>query len=354
MKIRDLFRSATILSLLIALAAVTAACGGGGSASNEGQGGTEGQTTAEVEPGIYCGPECQKALELQASADSIDCTVGLSWNSAAHPYGAQIIESAEQAKEEFFPNMQLYVGDGRGESSTQTSQVSDFLARGMDTLIISPTDANALAPAVNRAKEQSVDVIAADRDVDADVLSFIGPNNVEAGRKAGEYIAERLDEGGVVEISGSPGASPTIDRNKGFMEVIESNPQLEVIASQSGNYNRAEGLQVMEDVLQRFSSGEIDAVFAHNDEMALGAIQAIKEAGREDEIFVIGVDGQENAFEAIESGDYAATVVYPLVMPEALIASAKTCAGEELPEEIELETPLVTEENVDKYKGTTF
>ena len=324
----------------------TSGCGGAGGG---------GTGTAAVKPSIYCGPECQKALKLKASPESIDCTVGISWSSTSFPYGAAIIDRAKKAQEKFFPNMQIYTADGQGNSSTQASQVSDFVGRGIDVLIISPTNEQALIPAVKQAQKSGIKVIASDRDVATDVLSYVGPDNVKAGTKAAKYIVEQLKgKGNVVEISGSPGASPTNDRHKGFLEALGSNPKVKVIASQSGDYNRAEGLNVMQDLLQRFTSGKIDAVFAHNDEMAFGAIQAIKEARRSDEIIVVGIDGEEAAFKKIKAGDYAATVVYPLTMPESLIAAAKVCAKERLPARIEMQTPLITKENVNKYMGTTF
>jgi len=110
----------------------------------------------------------------------------------------------------------------------------------------------------------------------------------------------------------------------------------------------------MEDVLQRFGSGKINAVFTHNDEMSLGAIQAIREAGRSNEIKVVGIDGQESALRQVKTGRYAGTVVYPLPVPEHILAAAKLCAGEKLPARIKQTAPLVTQANVGKFEGTTF
>ncbi|HEV7566711.1 MAG TPA: substrate-binding domain-containing protein, partial [Microbacteriaceae bacterium] len=124
--------------------------------------------------------------------------------------------------------------------------------------------------------------------------------------------------------------------------------------SQPANYNRADGLRVMADFLQRFGKGKIDAVFTHNDEMSLGAIQAIKEAGRSGEIKVVGIDGETDGLNAIKSGAYAGTVVYPIDVPEHLIAAAKTCAGEKLPKRIKLSALLVTKANVGQFVGKTF
>lgn len=309
---------------------------------------------AAVAPSPYCDDTCQAALALQADPVSIDCAVGLSWNTAGHPFGATSISRSEEAAAAMFPNMTLLAGHGEGDSLKQTAQIEDLLVKGIDVLIISPTDAAALAPVVQRAVDEGVQVIASDRNVDATVSSYIGADNVLSGKVAGEHVVELLGGAGKVAVlQGSLGASPTIDRQAGFTEALAGST-IEIVADQTANYDRAEGLQVMEDYLQRFGAGEIDAVFAHNDEMALGAIQAIAEAGRADEIAVIGIDGQESALDAIEDGSYAATVVYPIPVPEHLIAAAKLCAGESLPERIVTSATLVTLDNVADVRGTTF
>jgi ribose transport system substrate-binding protein len=300
---------------------------------------------------MYCGDKCKDALQLQADPKSIEGSVALSWNSATHPYGAATLEKGKQLQQKFFPKMQLQTLDGRDDATIQTSQIEDAIARGIDVLIISPLTTDALVPVVNRTKEKGVKVIAADRTVDTDVDLYIGANSVESGRIAGRYYVERLKDGGnVVEIQGTLGASATIDRHKGWTEIVKEKPEIKVIASQTGDYARGPALNVMQDFLQRFPSGEIDAVYTHNDEMALGAYQAIKEAGREDEMFVTGFDGADVAFQSIKAGQMAATVVYPVMSTECLIGAAKMIAGEELPSEILLETPLVTRENVIKWE----
>jgi ribose transport system substrate-binding protein len=347
--------SRTRLAILLgALVFVFAACGDDKEASSPASGSGSGNASAEApSPSNYCGTECQAALKLQASAADIECKVGLSWNSAAHPYGAATIRLSKEAAKSF-PGMELFVADGRGDPSTQTGQVEDLLARGIDALILSPADAKALAGVAKRAEADGVKVIASDRSVEGDVTTYIGSDNVEAGAVAGKHIVELLKDGGnVVELAGSLGASPTIDRGKGFRDAIKGS-KVKLLDSQAADYDRAKGLKVMEDLLQRYGSGKIDAVFTHNDEMSLGAIQAIKEAGREDEIQVVGIDGQESALKAIEAGDYAASVVYPLPVPEHIIAAAKVCADEELPKRIKQESTLVTKENVAEIKGTTF
>jgi len=340
----------------IRFAAVAAACSAALIAGCGGSGGNAERAFQKLKPGqpsLYCGAQCRQALEIDAKARNASCTVGLSWSSAAFSYGAAAVSrSKETAKG--FPNMKLLTADGRGSATTQTSQIDDFIARGIDVLIISPFDAKALAPAVQRAEKAGIKVIASDRAVDAPVTTYIGADNEEDGANAGKYVVELTKgEGKVIELQGSLGAAPTIARHKGFENAI-AGTGVKVIASETANYDRAEGLKVTEDLLQRYGSGEVDVVFAHNDEMAIGAIQAIREAGREDEIKVVGIDGQESALRRVKAGRYAGTVVYPLPVPEHILAAAKLCADEKVPERIKQSAPLVTRKNVAKYEGTTF
>lgn len=339
------------LTVAAVLGTTVAACGEEEQAAAPTGGNGEATQTAEApKPSIYCGPECQEALKLEANPADISCKVGLSWNSAKHPYGAQTTQKSPEFAKQHFPKMEMFVADGRGDGATQAGQVDEMLARGIDVLILSPADAKALAGVAKRARDEGVKVIAADREVDTEVDSYIGSDNVEAGAVVGEWLVEKFPEGAkVVELQGSLGASPTIDRHKGFHDAIKGS-KVEVIAEQSADYDRAQGLKLMEDYLQRFGPGEIDAIFAHNDEMSIGALQAIKEAGREDEITVTGVDAEGPALELVEAGEYAATAAYPLTIAEHTIAAAKLCADEEIPERIKLESTLITEENVDQYK----
>lgn len=340
-----------------AIGLLVTACGGPGAAGtatpgSEGTPAASGET-GELPFGPYCGEDCQQALTLEAAPEDVSCTVGLSWNGADHPYGAVTVDRTEAAAE-YFPNMELIVADGRSDPTLQASQVEDLIARDIDVLIVSPADAEALVPSVERAMEAGIKVIAADREVGVDVLSYIGSDNVEAGHVAGQNVVDMLGgEGKVLEIQGSLGASPTIDRHAGFTSAIEGT-DIEVLGSPNGDYNRQTALEVMEDYLQRYGPGEIDAIFTHDDEMALGALQAIEEAGREDEIVIQGIDGMQEALEAIDAGRYDGTVVYPITAPDHVVAAAKACAGEEIPSRIVLDSMLVTEDNVKDILGTTF
>lgn len=305
----------------------------------------------ELAPSIYCGEECQAQLALEADPDTIECKVGVSWSSASFPYGAKSTTQIPEFASEFLPSMDITVADGQGDATTQSGQIDDMIAQSIDVLIVSPQDASALAGVVDRAKDAGIKVIAADRSVDTEVDTYIGSDNVEAGEVAGAAVVHAFPNGArVVELAGSLGASPTIDRGEGFRTAIEDS-SIEIIDSQSADYDRTEGLQVMEDLLQRFGSGQIDAVYTHNDQMSFGAIQAITEAGRDGEIAVFGIDGESGALDMIQQGTYAATVGYPLVVKESVLAAAKLCAGEDVDERIVLDSTLINADNVEEYLG---
>lgn len=347
-------RKITITAAVVASAVAVGGCGSSDEGSESAKADAAFQALKPGESSIYCEGACKEALQINEEARNAKCRVGVSWSDTSFPYGAASIKRTEETAKGF-PNMTLKTADGRGDATTQSGQIDDMVAGGIDVLVVSPADAKAIAPAVKRATAKGVKVIASDRSVDAPVVTYVGADNVEDGRVAGEYVAKLAGDGGkVVELQGSPGASPTIARNKGFEEAIEAAGNVTVIASQAADYDRAKGLTVMQDLLQRFGRGKIDAVFTHNDEMSLGAIQAIREAGRADEIKVVGIDGQQSALDLIKADRYAGTVVYPLPVPEHILAAAKACAGQELPKRIVQAAPLVTKDNQAKYDGTTF
>jgi ribose transport system substrate-binding protein len=316
---------------------------------------TLSSTAEEIDFGPYCGPEAKAALTLKAAPDSITGKVGFAVASLTFPYGVALKNRSEEAAKKFFPKMEFLVGDGRNDPSIQSSIVDSFIVKGVKVLIINAVEKDALAPAVKRAVTAGIKVIAIDRTVNTPVLSTIKANDLDLGLNAGKNLVSVLGgKGNVVELQGSASASPTIDRHKGFMEALAGSPGIKVLASEHADYDQAKGLQVMEDLLQRFPKGQITALFTHADIMTFGAIQAIKAAGRQDEIKIFSIDGQQAAFDAIAKGQMQSTTVYPVVAPMDIVAAAKALAGEPLPDFIKLESPTVTKENVKEFNGTTY
>lgn len=281
--------------------------------------------------------------------------IGFSQGTMNHPWRVAMVEGNKAYAAENYPNVELVVTDGQNQASKQVSDVESLLVRMPKVLVISPLTAEALTPVVERAMAEGIPVITLDRMVDTCVTVHVGAENRPIGVLAAKYLAEKLNgEGQIIEIQGTAGASATVDRHEGFAEGLADTPNLKVVADQTADYLREPATSFMEDMLQRFGPGEIDAVYAHNDEMALGALEAIKEAGRLDEIMVIGIDGQETAFESIKAGEMAATFTYPYVAPEGIITAYQLATGETLEPVIILDSQQVDAENVDDFLGKGF
>jgi ribose transport system substrate-binding protein len=300
---------------------------------------------------IYCGSACQAQLQLKADPASVKCDVGVSWSATSFPYGAVSSKQIPELAAAWFPGMKVTVTDGQGDAAVQSGQVDEMVAQGIKVLIISPRDSDALKGAVDRAVAAGVKIIAADRNVNTTVDTYIGSDNVEAGIVSGKNIAAVLgDTGLLVELAGSLGASPTIARGDGLRTGLEGSG-VTIVDSQTADYDQAKGLTVMQDLLQKYPSGTINGVYTHNDQMAFGAIQAIKEAGREAEIQVFSIDGEDKALEDIENGVMQSTVGYPLVTKESVIAAAMLCSGEAIDARITLDSTLIDSTNFAEYVG---
>jgi ribose transport system substrate-binding protein len=285
-------------------------------------------------------------------------TIGFSQANNGDVWRINQTNNVEDVCGELFPDGEVVVTDGQGDEAKQAADVDDLIARGVDVLLLTPLTADALTPAAERAMEADIPVITLDREVEAPVTQHIGADNKLIGRTAAEFIAETLlgGEGGrIIEIQGVLGASATTDRHDEFVAYLEENaPNVEIIESQSGEYRREDALTLMDDLLQRFGPGEFDVIYAHNDEMALGAVQALEAAGREDEADVVGIDGQNEAIQAIADGRMAATFTYANGGQEGCESARALLDGEDLPETHVIETVQIDQTNAEEYIGTGF
>jgi ribose transport system substrate-binding protein len=250
------------------------------------------------------------------------------------------------------------ITDAQGDNNKQSADVDDLIARGVKVLLLTPNTADALTPAAQRALDAKIPVITLDRGVNAEVTQHIGADNKLIGKTAATYVAETIlgGEGGtVVEIQGTQGSSATIDRNEAFVAELEANhPEVEIIASQDGDYKREQGLVVMNDFLSRFGEGEIDVVYTHNDAMALGAVQALETAGRLEEMKVVGIDGQNEAIQAIKDGKIVVTFTYDNAGKEGCESAKKLLAGETIEPQWVLPTNTIDSTNVADWIGKGF
>lgn len=266
------------------------------------------------------------ASALLLASAALAQTIGLSVSTLNNPFFVDLRDGAQEMADEL--GFELLVTDAQDSVSTQISDIEDLIQRGVDVLIVNPTDSAAVVPAVMGANDAGIPVIAVDRGVDGgDLAYFIASDNVAGGATAAEYICEQLGgSGNVVELEGIPGVSATNERGQGFNTYMDENCSgVEIVSRQTANFNRAEGLTVMENVLT--AEPDIDAVFAHNDEMALGALQAIEASGRD--ILVVGFDATADAVQAVEECRLGATVAQ---QPSQLGAQAVEAAAEILEE----------------------
>lgn len=232
--------------------------------------------------------------------------IGLTVPSLTHPFFIYLQENVQAEAEAL--GVEVIAMDAEDMAARQMSIVEDFIARGVDGVLMSPIGADSLVPAVEALNQAGIPVATVDRQVSGgEVLVHVGADNVEGGRAAARYILEQLGEQGtVLELEGTPGASPAIDRQAGFHEVLDAT-DVEVAASQSANFKRAEGQSVMENLLQVHQ--DFGAVYAANDEMILGALEAMQASGIDpNEVVTVGCDAIPDALAYIDQGRLDATV----------------------------------------------
>ncbi|WP_322906140.1 ribose ABC transporter substrate-binding protein RbsB [Paenibacillus campi] len=271
-----------------------------------------------------------------------EMTIGLSISTLNNPFFVSLKDGVTAEAQKL--GMKVIVVDAQNDSAKQNNDVDDLLQQGVDALLINPADSAAISSAVQAANNLDIPVITLDRSADkGEVKTLVASNNVKGGQMAAEYLVKILGKGAkVIELQGVPGASATRERGKGFHEVADS--ELDVIASQSADFDRTEGLNVMENLLQAYPN--VQGVFAQNDEMALGAIEAIASAGKN--IPVIGFDGSKDAINSIKQGQLTATVAQQpkLIGQMAVEAARDVLQGKKVASFIPAPLNLITKENV--------
>ena len=251
--------------------------------------------------------------------------------------------------------------DAQAQTSRQVSDVEDLIAQGIDVLFLAPKEYEGLAPALQAAKEAGVPVFLIDREAAGkageDYVAFIGSDFVEEGRRAAEWLAKQTGgKAGIVELTGTAGASVARDRAQGFAEELKKHEGMKIIASQNAEFTRAEGLRVMQNIIQA-QGANITAVYAHNDEMALGAIQALKQAGRTPgkDVIVVSIDGQKSALQSIAAGELGATVeCNPRFGPTAFDTLEKYLRGEPLQARIVMQDRFFDSSNAAQFINESY
>jgi ribose transport system substrate-binding protein len=294
------------------------------------------------------------ALAACARKDDGQYTVGFAQMESDNPW--RLAQTASLKDEAAKRGYRLVVTDAQGQTAKQVSDVEDLIARRVKVILLAPREYQGLVPALQAAKQAKIPVILLDREAAGkageDYVTFLGSNFVEQGQRAADWLA-RTSNGTatIVELTGTPGSSVAIDRAKGFREEIAKHPGMRIVATQTGDFSRAKGQQVMQNIAQSLGRG-FTAVYAHNDEMALGAIEALKAAGRKpgQDVLVVSVDGERAALEAIQRGELGATVESnPRFGPIAFETVEQVRRGEAVPPK-----RLITDRFFDRSNAAQF
>lgn len=290
---------------------------------------------------IGCGTT-QSSLENKDTAKpATKVTIGLSISTLNNPFFVTLKDGADKAAKA--AGADLIVVDAGDNTAKQLSDIEDLIQKKVSVLLINPTDSAAVVSAVEAANKANIPVITVDRASNGGkVVSHIASDNVKGGSMAAEYIMKTLgNKGNIVELQGIAGTSAARDRGQGFHSVVDGKDGVKVVASQPADFDRAKGLSVMENTLQ--GNKDIQAVFAHNDEMALGALSAIQAAGRNN-ILVVGFDATDDAVKAVKDGKMAATVAQKpdLIGKTAVETALKVAKGEKVDASIPVELQLIT------------
>jgi simple sugar transport system substrate-binding protein len=250
----------------------------------------------------------------------------------------RVAETRSIKEEAVNRGIELKFSDAQGKQENQIKAIRSFIAQGVNAIILAPKVETGWEPVLKEAKAAKIPVILVDRGItvadDSLYATLIASDFVAEGRMAAEWLAKKTEgKASIIELEGTPGAAPAIDRKKGFAEALKAFPGMKILASQSGDFETGKGKEVMETLLQRHGK-EITAVYAHNDNMALGAIEAIKAAGRKPgtDIIIVSIDGVKAAFQAMVAGELNCTVeCNPLLGPMAFDAVEAALDGKALP-----------------------
>lgn len=279
-------------------------------------------------------------------------TIGFSQDTMDHPWRAFMVTSAEaQAKK--YPELikEFIYTDAKGTNEKQIADIEDLIARGVDLIMMSPREAQALVPAVEAIKKAGIPLVVLDREiVGEDYNVFIGGNNLSLAEGLGKHVLGSVGEKfSYLELEGIPGATPTIQRHQGFAAQLEGKADIKLLDARPANYDLAPAIPIVEDWLTRYRD-QFQVIYAHNDPMILGAINVLKEAGyKPGDVYLIGVDGQREAFQAIKDGWLQATSIYATGGAIGLDMAVRVLKGEPVPKRITTETPIVTKDNVDEF-----
>lgn len=282
------------------------------------------------------------------TGDKKDIKLGLALSTLNNPFFVEMKKGAEQEAKAH--GAELSVQDAQDDASQQANQIQNFTSQNVKSIMINPVDSDAAGPAVKAASNAGIPVVAVDRTVNkAKIETTVASDNVSGGRKAAQDLAKQLGEqGSIIVLRGQPGTSASRERGKGFMSEIKKYPDIEVVAKQPANFDRAKGLDVATNLLQ--SHPDATGIFAENDEMALGAIKALGSRAGE-QVKVVGFDGTPDGLKAVKKGTMNTTIAQqPVELGKMAVRNAiRKVEGNDPDSEIKVPVVTVNSKNVDRY-----
>ncbi|SDB81820.1 monosaccharide ABC transporter substrate-binding protein, CUT2 family [Raineyella antarctica] len=294
---------------------------------------------------------CNRGTDTAPGGGSSASTgkVVMALSTQTNPFFVQLRDGAQAKAKEL--NVQLDIQDASDDPATQVNQLNNAQTSGAKVVIVNPTDSDAVTPAVKALNDAKIPVIAVDRGVNnAQVASFIASDNVAGGKQAADALAKAIGEtGNVIVLQGIPGSSASRDRGNGFEQGIKAYPNIKVVAKQTAGFDRAKALDVATNLVQ--ANPNVKAIFAENDEMALGAIEALgSKAGTS--VQVVGFDGTADGLTAIEKGTMKASIAQqPDKLGALAVEQAKTILDGGQPKAtIPVEVVTVTKDNLSQFK----
>lgn len=287
--------------------------------------------------------------ERNKNKDSNKIIIGVSMLSMQNEFIVNISDEMQKKAEEL--GAELIIVDGERSPLKQIEQVESFIAQKVDVIILNPCEFEASSPAVTKALAANIPIVNVNSATKVQPTAFVGSNDVESGRIAMKFIAEKLGgKGNIVMIQGLNGQAAQIQREQGAKEIMEQFPGIKMIAQQTAEWDRAKSMDLMQNWIQSYGT-KINAVFAHNDEMGLGAVKALQDAAMKDKVIVVSIDAIADALQAVKKGDLDATVFQDARKQGAgaIETAVKIVRGQKFDKEYLIPFKLLTKGDVDSY-----
>lgn len=340
------------LVLTAAMVACFTGCGSSGSSAD-----TSADTDTDTSEEADAGEEAEDSEEAEEVAETSGevPTITVILKNSTTPFFISMIEGAEAAGEDLGVNVEVKTPtdtDAGVGNEQQTQFCEEAIVSGSDCVAIAPVDTSAIVPAIQKLVDAGIPVIASNTAIGDNSLAeaFVGLDNVTQGYDTAKALFEAMGGSGtLIIIEGTTGAQTSIDRVAGCMQALEEYPDIELLASQSGNYSRAEAMNVTQNLLQSYP--DVDAIFCCNDEMALGTIEAVDAAGKTGEIMISGQDANDDAISAMKEGKMTMTSYGNPYMQayRSVEVAVDLLNGEEIDSVYTIDTTVVTMDNIDTY-----